>query len=197
MGDVSVNWLQTVFVLAAAFLAVFWEAAFGGVRHLLGAQIDLLPALMVYAGLFSGITTVTLLAVCGGLWFDSLSANPLGVSMLPLFVVGLVIHVKRDLILRDHVRPGGAGLWGERGDAGADLAIAADHASCAAARLGNAVATGGHECGRRDRDADLLRAVQLVKSHAGPSPRRGNQLPRRPGNTARKRLKAKCLFSTN
>jgi cell shape-determining protein MreD len=101
VGDVSVNWLQTVFVLAAAFLAVFWEAAFGGVRHLLGAQIDLLPALMVYAGLFSGITTVTLLAVCGGLWFDSLSANPLGVSMLPLFVVGLVIHVKRDLILRD------------------------------------------------------------------------------------------------
>ena len=92
---------------------------------------------------------------------------------------------------------GAADDQAQRGDAGADLAIAADHASCAAARLGNAVATGGHECGRRDRDADLLRAVQLVKSHAGPSPRRGNQLPRRPGNTARKRLKAKCLFSTN
>ena len=90
-----------MFILATAFLAVFWEAAFNGVRHLIGAQIDLLPALMVYAGLCTGITTVTLLAVLGGLWFDSLSANPLGVSVLPLFAVGLAIHVKRELILRD------------------------------------------------------------------------------------------------
>ena len=95
------NWLNTLFILVTAFLAVFWEAAFNGVRHLVGAQIDLLPALMVYAGLCAGITTVTLLAILGGLWLDSLSANPLGVSVLPLFVIGLLIHVKRDLILRD------------------------------------------------------------------------------------------------
>ena len=95
------NWLNTVFVLGAAFLAVFWEAAFGGVRRLLGAQVDLLPPLMVYAGLSSGISTVTLLALCGGLWFDSLSANPLGVTVLPLFVVGLAIHASRELILRE------------------------------------------------------------------------------------------------
>ena len=95
------NWLHTVLVLGAAFLAVFWEAAFGGVRHLLGAQIDLLPPLMVYAALCTGLTTVTLLALFGGLWFDSLSANPLGVTVLPLFAVGLAIHLKRELILRD------------------------------------------------------------------------------------------------
>lgn len=101
MGDVSMNWLHTVLVLGAAYLAVFWEAAFGGLRHLLGAQIDLLPPLMVYAGLCTGLTTVTLLALCGGLWFDSLSANPLGVTVLPLFAIGLALHVKRELILRD------------------------------------------------------------------------------------------------
>ncbi len=56
---------------------------------------------MVYASLCTGLTTVTLLALCGGLWFDSLSANPLGVTVLPLFVIGLAIHVKRELILRD------------------------------------------------------------------------------------------------
>lgn len=95
------NWLNTAFLLGAAFLAVFWEAAFGGVRHLAGAQIDLLPPLMVYAALSVGITTMTLLAVCAGLWFDSLSANPLGVTVLPLFAIGLAIHLKRDLILRD------------------------------------------------------------------------------------------------
>ncbi len=34
-----------------AFLAVFGEATLSAPRHLLGAQIDLLPALMVYAAL--------------------------------------------------------------------------------------------------------------------------------------------------
>ena len=101
VGDVPMNWLNTALVLGAAFLAVFWEAAFGGVRHLMGAQIDLLPPLMVYASLCTGLTTVTLLALCGGLWFDSLSANPLGVTVLPLFAIGLAIHLKRELILRD------------------------------------------------------------------------------------------------
>jgi cell shape-determining protein MreD len=95
------NPLNTILVLGAAFVAVFWEAAFGGVRYLLGAQIDLLPPLMVYASLYTGITTVTLLAFCGGLWFDSLSANPLGVTVLPLFTIGLIIHLERELILRD------------------------------------------------------------------------------------------------
>jgi cell shape-determining protein MreD len=35
------------------------------------------------------------------LFFDSLSANPLGVTILPLFVVGFAIYWRRDLILRD------------------------------------------------------------------------------------------------
>jgi cell shape-determining protein MreD len=95
------NWLNTAFVLGAAFFAVFGEAAFNGVRYLAGVQIDLLPPLVVYAALSTGLTTVTLLAVCGGLWFDSLSANPLGVTVLPLFVIGLAIYLKRELILRD------------------------------------------------------------------------------------------------
>ena len=95
------NWLHTGLVLGAAFLAVFWEAAFSGVRHLTGAQVDLLPPLMVYASLCTGLTTVALLALCGGLWLDSLSANPLGVTILPLFAIGLALHLQRGLILRD------------------------------------------------------------------------------------------------
>ncbi|HWW01324.1 MAG TPA: hypothetical protein VNZ64_16630 [Candidatus Acidoferrum sp.] len=95
------TWLNTILILVAAFLVVFWQAAFGGVRHILGAQVDLLPALMVYASLCSDFATVCLLAVCGGLWFDSLSANPLGISVLPLFVIGLGLYINRGLILRD------------------------------------------------------------------------------------------------
>src|SRR5437899_2814953 len=97
------TWLNTLFVLLAAFIAVFWEAAFSGLRHLVGAQIDLLAALMVYASLTGGLATVALLASLGGLCFDALSANPLGISVLPLFAIGLAIHSRRDLILRDQV----------------------------------------------------------------------------------------------
>jgi cell shape-determining protein MreD len=92
---------QPILILSFAFLAAFGEAALSAPRHWLGAQIDLLPALMVYAALNADIVTVSALAVLGGLWFDSFSANPLGVSILPLFVVGFPIHLRRDLILRD------------------------------------------------------------------------------------------------
>src|SRR5712671_3570976 len=90
------NLLQTILILAFAFLAVFGEAAFPGVRHLLGAQVDLLPALMVYAALKTDSATVALLAIFGGLSFDSLSMDPLGVRILPLFAVGFLMLSQRE-----------------------------------------------------------------------------------------------------
>lgn len=95
--------LNSILILLVAFLAVFCESAFNGLRHLLGAQIDLLPALMVYAALTAGLATITLVAVVGGLFFDSLSANPLGITVMPLFVVGFAIYTQRELILRDQL----------------------------------------------------------------------------------------------
>lgn len=95
------KFFNSILILVAAFLAVFGEAAFQLPRHLFGAQVDLLPALMVYAALNTEIATVALLAILGGLCLDSLSANPLGVSILPLFAVGFPVCVKRDLILRE------------------------------------------------------------------------------------------------
>jgi rod shape-determining protein MreD len=99
----AMNVLSTFLILLAAFLAVFWQAAFNGIRHLLGAQVDLLPALVVYASLASNFTSLTLLCVLGGLSFDALSVNPLGVTVLPLFATGLAIYSRRELILRDQV----------------------------------------------------------------------------------------------
>jgi len=97
------NWLNKICLFAAAFLVVFWQAAFQGVRHLFGAQPDLLPAIMVYASLCESLPTLSVLALLGGFWFDSLSANPLGLSVLPLFVVGLPLYLTRELILRDQL----------------------------------------------------------------------------------------------
>lgn len=95
------NWLNTTILLLVTIFAVYWEAAFSGLRHLFGAQVDLLPALVVYASLYGSLTALSMVAVGGGLLFDSLSANPLGISVLPLFLCGLAIHSSRELILRD------------------------------------------------------------------------------------------------
>jgi rod shape-determining protein MreD len=97
----AMTWLNTIILFVVTVLAVYWEAAFGGVRRLFGAQVDLLPPLIVYASLYGSLRTVTMVAMVGGLLFDSLSANPLGITVLPLFLCGLAIHSGRELILRD------------------------------------------------------------------------------------------------
>jgi cell shape-determining protein MreD len=95
------NILTTILILGAVFLAVFWEASFDLVRQWVRAQVDLLPPLIVYTSLYAEFRTLCLVAVLGGLLFDSLSANPLGVTVLPLFLTGLAVYARRDLLLRD------------------------------------------------------------------------------------------------
>jgi hypothetical protein len=78
----------SILILLVTLLTVFAQAALPGFRPWFGAQVDLLPALMIYTALTSNIGMVAGIAVVGGLALDSLSANPLGVSLLPLFAVG-------------------------------------------------------------------------------------------------------------
>jgi cell shape-determining protein MreD len=95
------NWLRTILVLLLAFFGVFIQAVWDLPRHLLRAQFSLLPPLMVFAALRTEVTTISLVAVLGGLWMDALSANPLGASVLPLFGIGLALHRWREVILRE------------------------------------------------------------------------------------------------
>lgn len=95
--------LPNILILLTALLLVFFQGAFEGIRNLLGAQVDLLPALMVYAALTSGPVMMMTLAVFGGLMFDSLSVNPLGISVLPLLFIGFLLQLRRDLLLRDQI----------------------------------------------------------------------------------------------
>jgi rod shape-determining protein MreD len=44
---------------------------------------------------------VTTLAIVAGLWLDALSANPLGASILPLFLVGFFLELQRELLLQE------------------------------------------------------------------------------------------------
>ena len=95
------NLFPTILVLLGAFLGVFAEGVLTFPRSLLGAQVDVLPGLMVYAALNARLLAVVLLAVLGGVWADTFSANPFGISILPLFAVGFPIFTQRELVLRD------------------------------------------------------------------------------------------------
>lgn len=96
------NLLNSTLILIASVIAVYIGSTFSGMmRQVLGAQIDLLPVLVIYAGLRSDVTTMALVAVLGGLCFDSLSANLLGVSIWPLFIVGFMVYLRRELILQE------------------------------------------------------------------------------------------------
>ncbi|MEO6336920.1 MAG: hypothetical protein ABIP71_08920 [Verrucomicrobiota bacterium] len=95
--------MRLIFILLAAFLAVYCESSIEVFRNIFGAQVDLLPALMVYTSLTMGLPSIALLAVIGGLLFDSLSANALGISIVPLLLIGVAIHRFHGLLLRDQL----------------------------------------------------------------------------------------------
>ena len=179
------NLLQTILILAVAFLAVFGEATLAGLRQWLSAQVDLLPALMVYAALNADVVTVSLLAVFGGLWFDALSANPPGVSILPLFAVGFVIWLQRELILRE--LPFAQLVLGAIASAIApalSVLVLLTIGPATAARLGFTLAMAGDDRRRRGGDAGHLCAVRLVPPRARLSAAHRNQFPSRPRNPA-------------
>ncbi len=95
--------VMSVCLIAAAYLLVFLEALGFPFRHWLGTQIDFLPGLMVYAGLKGGLVNSISIALIGGILFDSVSANPLAISVLPLLVVGGIAHWNREVVLQDQL----------------------------------------------------------------------------------------------
>jgi cell shape-determining protein MreD len=95
--------LNPLIILLAAFLAIYCQSSFDLFRNIFGVQLNLLPTLMVYTSLTMGILSVALLSIIGGLLFDSLSANPLGISVVPLFLIGFGMHRFHGLLLREQL----------------------------------------------------------------------------------------------
>lgn len=95
------NYVNAAALLLVAYLSAFLAACQTPLSEWPGVQIHLLPALMVYCGLTADYVGISLTAILGGLWFDALSANPLGITILPLFLVAFLVHLNRGLILRE------------------------------------------------------------------------------------------------
>ncbi len=96
----SVFNFHSLVILLAALIGVFLESACTLPRDLLGAPVHPLPPLIIYAALQSNLATLTLLAILGGLWQSALSADPVGISMAPLFLVGILVASYRKHFVR-------------------------------------------------------------------------------------------------
>ena len=100
-GIPNSSWLIFFFFLASGYFAIFAEARIEFIRNLTGAQIDVLPGLMVYAGISFRRSFAISSAIILGLLFDSLSANPLGASAFSLALLAFAVSYFRELLLSD------------------------------------------------------------------------------------------------
>lgn len=97
----STNWVALIVFLTTGYAVTFAEARVSFVRDLTGAQIDLLPGMMVYAAMAYRTEIVLVVAALFGAFYDSLSANVLGTSFVALAAVGLGASRFRELLLSD------------------------------------------------------------------------------------------------
>lgn len=94
---------QIVLLAAAMVACVALQIFVHWPRRVFGVQPDVLPLVMVYAGLLGEPLLVCLLALVGGLLLDAMSMNPLGTSLLSLLAVGLIAHAASEVLIRDQL----------------------------------------------------------------------------------------------
>ena len=90
---------KMLLLILGAYALTFLQSHWHGPRLWLGFQPDLTPALLVFVGMTMGAGYVSSLALVSGLWLDSLSANPFGISVFPLFFIGWIVFCIREKIM--------------------------------------------------------------------------------------------------
>jgi len=95
------NWVHPTALLLSAWVVAFLQASPWWARWGVGVQPDVLPALVVYTAFNASLATTVGVAVLGGFSYDALSSGPFGASLLPLVWVGVLMHLRRDLILKE------------------------------------------------------------------------------------------------
>lgn len=95
------NWITPLLLFVVTWLTVFASTQFAPLAGWLGMPLSLVPGVIVYAALTNHLLLTTGLCVFAGLGLDALSANRLGVSVMPMFLAGFFIQQRRHLILRE------------------------------------------------------------------------------------------------
>lgn len=100
MGDPAMKTrLNPLVVAGVIYLMVFAQAHWSGMFFWAGTRLDLIPCFIVYAASKWSIPSVTALSIWAGICFDSLSSNPLGTTIVPLFLIGFVLCRNQENLL--------------------------------------------------------------------------------------------------
>ena len=91
-------------LLFATALILFAQGRGLLTERILGTRIDLLPSLLVHAAWRGGFAVGTAFAAIAGLLLDTLSATPLGTSLVTLVLASLPLHATRELVARERPR---------------------------------------------------------------------------------------------
>jgi rod shape-determining protein MreD len=91
---------RTLLVFVAVLLVVI-QSTLANLFTIQGAKVELLPGLIVYCAMATSLPTALLVAFCGGLLQDVLSAGRLGLSALPLCGIAIVLCNARPILFRD------------------------------------------------------------------------------------------------
>src|SRR5688572_5273166 len=97
----TTHWLSVFVFAATGYALIFAQARLSLIRDALHTQPDFLPGLMVYAGLAFRVEVILGCAALLGILFDSVSANPLGTSVLTLTCIGLIAARFREYLLSE------------------------------------------------------------------------------------------------
>jgi rod shape-determining protein MreD len=95
------NWIALTVFVTAGYAIAFAEGRVTFLKELTGAQVDLLPGLMVYAAMAYRTELVLGCALLFGLFYDALSANAFGTSFTAYAVIGLSASRFRELLLSE------------------------------------------------------------------------------------------------
>jgi rod shape-determining protein MreD len=93
--------LNRAFLICIAVLVVVIQSTLANVITIQGTKIELLSALVVYCSMATSLPTSLLVAFCGGLLQDVLSAGRLGLSALPLCGIAVILSNARPVLFRD------------------------------------------------------------------------------------------------
>jgi len=92
----------TLTILLVALITTHVASAWRLPVQVLGTQLDPLPPLMLVVALRAPITTIAILAIFGSLAQSTLSSNPLGLSLLPLYALGFTVHINSPNLSHHH-----------------------------------------------------------------------------------------------
>ena len=93
---------STLTILLIALISIYVASAWNLPRQLFGAQLDPLPALMLVVALRSPISTIGMLSVFGSFAQSALSSNPFGLSLIPLYLFGFIVHLYSRSLYHHH-----------------------------------------------------------------------------------------------